>query len=82
MALIFTLAGFALTALGVWLQLSGSKTTEALVRSQRSESKTTEALVKCGENLSMCQSSCNVWMVALLVLVVVAFAVGRCSVRA
>jgi len=68
MALIITLAGIALTAYGVWLQ--------------RSESKTTEALVKCEENLSVCQSSCNVWMVVLLVLVGVAFAAGRCSVRA
>ena len=65
MGLIITVAGVALTAYGVWLQ--------------RSESKTSEALVKYEENLSVCQSSCNVWMLALLVLVVVAFAAGRCS---
>jgi hypothetical protein len=61
----FTIAGLVLTAYGV--------------RLQRSESKTGEALVRCEENLNQCQSSCNVWIMGLLALVVVAFMVGRCS---
>lgn len=65
MGLIVTFVGLVLTAYGVWLQ--------------RSESKTGEALVRCEENLSECQSSRNVWIVALLVLVVVAFMAGRYS---
>jgi hypothetical protein len=65
MGTLIAIAGLVLSAFGLWIQHSDTK------------AKTNQELAACSDDLSACRESRNAWIVALLVLVTIAFLVGR-----